>query len=156
MSWSQSFDFDAQFLSSSNKASFPALTICPDYNVAYKQDKLVKYGLTSSDVRQLKFPGSLSSMAFFDEVTHSLEDIVDNIFIQTTFKDNGTGISRFHFFNEKSGGKPISEAPDTLSVQNIPLNSGNWKTQPFILFGKCYTYKVPDRIKKLKVSFCTI
>lgn len=104
------------------------------------------------DVRQLGFPGNLSSRAFFDKVTHSLDDIVANMFIQATSKVKGTNYTGFNLFNEKYEKRPISQAPDKFSVQNIPLNSDHWKTQNFILFGKCYTYKLPDWIKQLKVS----
>ena len=62
-------------ISSSRYATFPSITICPDYLKAYKSEVLEKYGVTINDFRKKfifpKIPNSnISLTQFFDQATH--------------------------------------------------------------------------------------
>lgn len=41
---------------SSSVAEFPAITICPDYNIGFRTDFLNAYGTTANEVRKLNVP----------------------------------------------------------------------------------------------------
>ncbi len=56
-------------------ATFPSITICPDFHTAYKRDILARHGLAVDDIRKrIIFPKILSSnismTAFFESVTY--------------------------------------------------------------------------------------
>ena len=60
---------------STRTATFPSITICPDFHTAYKRGILEKHGLSVEDVRKkIIFPKNLTSnismTSFFESVTH--------------------------------------------------------------------------------------
>ena len=48
---------------SSSVAEFPAITICPDFNIGFRTDFLKAYGTTANEVRKLNVP-DLINMTF--------------------------------------------------------------------------------------------
>ena len=121
------------------RSSFPAFTICPEYNAAYKSDILAQYNSSPQAMRKIQYPKNInmSALEFFEFVTYSVDEIVSKISIRVSkkSKNNITGI-------------------DPLDWRKIfmPINSKGCKTQTYLLFGRCYTFTVPLNIRKLKAS----
>ena len=119
---------------SSAETEFPAFTICPQYEEAYKKDILSQYGSDSAAIRGLNFPKNVNMSAndFFDMVTYSISEIVKSGEIKVSNK-------------EKPGKKP--------GEGKIPIivDDSTWISQTYILFGRCYTYAVPDKYVKSEV-----
>jgi hypothetical protein len=87
--------------------TFPEITICPHFLQAYKLDKLSQYGLSVDDIRKriifpLGLPQNESLVKFFEEVTHSFDEIVDSIIVTTNFKQEGTHFTNFMFSNDEN------------------------------------------------------
>ena len=72
---------------STTETEFPSFTICPDFDVAYKEDVLEKYKTSKWDMRGLRFPNTrsknLSTLQFFKMVTYNLTEIVTSMSIET-------------------------------------------------------------------------
>ena len=66
---------DSIIFSSSATAEFPALTICPDFDVAFKQDFLTLHKVMPNELRELNVPSSInmSFAEFYQLATHDLE-----------------------------------------------------------------------------------
>ena len=91
------FDFPQYFGHFSTvDVTFPALTICPHYNVAYKGEILGQYGSNATQMRKGLYPKFLgSSLEFFKNVTHNFEEIVQEIYISTFKSLHGTDFRYF-------------------------------------------------------------
>jgi hypothetical protein len=90
-------------ISSTQDAIFPAITICPSYDVGYKKDKLRQYGLAANDVRNsIKFPKNLSTSLskFFEEITYDVTDIVHYIDVGCGKQLEGSNYTYFKFTTE--------------------------------------------------------
>ena len=88
---------------STQDAIFPAITICPNYLVGYKNSILNQYGLVTNDIRDsIKFPQNLniSLSKFFEKITYNIEDIVYYIYVGCSGKDEGSNYSYFMFMDE--------------------------------------------------------
>ena len=79
-------------------AIFPSLTICPDYDVAYKRDILAKYNTTVKKVRNLHFPNltkhNITTREFFKIATFNLTEIVSKVDISTLHKFKDSNFNR--------------------------------------------------------------
>ena len=98
-------------------ATFPALTVCPYFNVAYKRDILQQHGIDVSDLRNsIKFPQNLNiSLAnFFKEVTYSVEEIMNSIEVGTGRKKPGKNETYFKFTDQEK--KQASSNFDFLNI----------------------------------------
>ena len=87
---------------STAEATFPSITICPDYENAYKRDILAKFRISVDDFRRkLKFPEpskeSESLGSLFLNVTHDLDEIIAKIIFATGRKVPNTNFSFFFF-----------------------------------------------------------
>jgi hypothetical protein len=150
------FHFDTSIsmdVQSTGITEFPAFTVCPNFNVAYKGGLLGTYGLTKAQIRNMQFPSNLkmSSEDFFELVTYDMEELVANVFVSTNSKLTGTNKTLFSLYNEAYEGKKISSLPESYSVRYLPLTYNNWKNQSYLLLGRCYTYTVPMWMRQLKV-----
>ena len=119
---------------STAETEFPAFTICPQYEEAYKKDILSQYGSDPGKIRDLIFPKNVNMSAneFFEMVTYSVSEIVKSGKIKVSNK-------------EKPGENP---GEDTIPMI---VDDSTWISQTYILFGRCYTYSVPDEYVKSKV-----
>jgi hypothetical protein len=85
------FNFDTSIsldVQSTGITEFPAFTVCPDFNAAYKGGLLDTCGLTVAQIRHMQFPSNLkmSSEDFFELVTYELEELVANVYVKTNSK----------------------------------------------------------------------
>lgn len=90
------------FIFSTEIATFPSFTFCPDYFNAYKKDILSSYNITVAQIRnKIKFPqtSNMTLAQFFDLITHKFEDIVDKVIIATGQQIPHTNNSYFVFTN---------------------------------------------------------
>ena len=74
------------------------MTICPDYQVAYKTDVLAKYNVTASDIRKFRFPKltNLTSLEFFRMVTFELNEVLKDMYIEGAYKIKGSEVNSFY------------------------------------------------------------
>ena len=102
------------FPSSTGDSTFPALTVCPEYDAAFKGDVLSKYNVSKSNFRRrFTYPKNLTTTLtdFFYDATYSLEEMVEEFYINTNDKLPGTDKSVFWYSNvakDRSGGKVFS------------------------------------------------
>ena len=83
---------------STAEAEFPALTVCPSYENAFKHDILAQHGVTANDIRNLRFPkNGLSSIDFYDMVTFNLTELLSEMQILLYKTIQGTKVSRVKF-----------------------------------------------------------
>ena len=117
------------------ETEFPAFTICPQYEEAYKRDILSEYGSDPDKIRKLIFPNNVDIPAkdFFELITFSADEIIESMRVKK--------------------GVAEKENPDTSNDVLIFANSSQWISQTYILFGRCYTYAMPDEFIKLKVTY---
>ena len=136
-----------------SKAIFPSLTVCPDYDVAYKRNKLEYYGTNVNNIRNLMFPNltkfNLTTQQFFKIVTYNLTEIVSKVDISTLQTFNGSNATKLSIYD------PIlyEELDPTRSesVIHVPLDDQHWKEYSYDNFGMCYNYKIPLEHKKLGI-----
>ena len=116
------------------ETEFPAFTICPQYEEAYKRDILAEYGSDPDKIRKLIFPNNVDIPAkdFFELITFSADEIIESMRIKVGVEEK--------------------DNPDSNDVL-IFANSSLWTSQTYILFGRCYTYAIPDEFIKLKVTY---
>ena len=70
--------------SSTANAEFPALSICPDYDQAYKSEALKQFGIIANDVRNFrfsKFNGSESTFNQYEKVTFDIDEVIEDFTI---------------------------------------------------------------------------
>ena len=80
--------FSNPFSSADETAEFPALTICPDYHVAYDRYFLNQFNTTVANMRKLDFPNNTNMTAaeFYDNASHSLKELLNYIEVRTYAK----------------------------------------------------------------------
>ena len=133
------------------EAEFPAITICPNYEIAYKSDILETYGISAYDIRQLNFPKTkdqnLTSLEFFQKVSHSLTDIISKVSIRFKKKIN----SKYQLYSLYDPNAYIG-VQNGSNVMHVPILEGQWMVQNhFTSFGRCFTYHVPLWLQILQV-----
>ena len=125
---------------STEKSEFPVFTICPEY-LGYKMDILSKYNSTPNSIRKLKFPKdiNMSAWEFFKLSTYNVEEIISKMVIK---------VSEVYENNTESFGGNISH--DGYYIY-MPIFSKLWKVQTYLNFGRCFSYKIPKSIQRMKV-----
>ncbi len=156
---------------STGVTTFPAFTICPDFDHAYKKDVLARFGLTLNNVRKEgKFPPNLqrNGQNFVDLITHNLTELVAGkksqniIFKKIMFsligmlvfagrKEQGTNYTLFSFYNQNYEQQPMDQLTPIYGKKVLPLTLDDWTTKYYQLLGRCFTYTVPDWIRSLNV-----
>ena len=132
---------------SSELAEFPTFTICPDYDVAYKTEALKTYGATPRDMRNFNYPSkiNMTSIQFFESVTHSMSELIRSIEIEAKHKLEGTNFSEFFFMF----GNDLIQRPKYMKV--VPELETLLEFKNYTQFGRCYGFKIPKEITNLRV-----
>ena len=103
--------------------------------------------MSAQDIRTLQFPkvDGETSLRFFERVTLDLDDIVDSV--ELNFHDDfpGTKISRLKFVKS-------SEVKASSKAVVEKLSTDIWIQQVWLNLGRCYTYSIPENLKKLNVN----
>ena len=107
--------------------------------------------MSAQDIRTLQFPkvDGETSLRFFERVTLDLDELVDSV--ELNFHDDfpGTKISRLKFVKSsqvKASSKAVVEK----------LSTDIWIQQVWLNLGRCYTYSIPENLKKLNVNIILI
>ena len=107
--------------------------------------------MSAQDIRTLQFPkvDGETSLRFFERVTLDLDELVDSV--ELNFHDDfpGTKISRLKFV------KP-SEVKASSKAVVEKLSTDIWIQQVWLNLGRCYTYSIPENLKKLNVNIILI
>ena len=103
--------------------------------------------MSAKDIRTLQFPkvDGETSLRFFEQVTLDLDELVDSV--ELNFHDDfpGTKISRLKFVKSSQ-----VEASSKAVVEK--LSTDDWIQQIWLNLGRCYTYSIPEKQKKLNVN----
>ena len=103
--------------------------------------------MSAKDIRTLQFPkvDGETSLRFFEQVTLELDELVDSV--ELNFHDDfpGTKISRLKFVKSSQ-----VEASSKAVVEK--LSTDDWIQQIWLNLGRCYTYSIPEKLKKLNVN----
>ena len=132
---------------STSTANFPHITICPDYQYAYKEDILELYNSSPSQIRNSLYPKvqNLTSYEFHDFVTYELEEVLDSMEISVT---NPLAMKNGSFYKVQYLPDPdTSESKFTLG-----FDPQDWTTQRYKTFGRCYSFKAPKFIQRAKIE----
>ena len=114
-------------------AEFPLFTICPSFDKAYKWDLLHQDGLSVKDMHSRNFPKDKDSLAYLKKVTHNVSELIKSI--------------SFKLADNRDGGLVITYDSDSdLHHKTMEENDGHGG-----YFGRCFSLKVPQEIKDLKV-----
>jgi hypothetical protein len=46
--------------------------------------------------------------------------------------------------------------PEKYGYLTLPITKEDWKTQYYLLYGRCYTFKVPSWMRRLKIEDVTV
>ena len=116
---------------STANATFPSITICPDYYIAYKQEILTKFGITADDIRdRLKFPENLKEPetpgSFFQNVTFDLDETVAKIIFTTEKKPPNSNFSHFFYSSNNSNAVSRGESPKLKVLNKCCQSSDSW------------------------------
>ena len=116
-----------------DNAEFPSLSICPDYHEAYNPKVLEKFNTSSHQMRDLKYPNtSFGSLHFFELSTYNLTEILKQMTIQ------------FRQFENK------------LIYTKESIDEREWKQQNWPTLGRCFTYDLPMKLRKLDVRYIEV
>ena len=135
---------------STSTANFPHITLCPDYQYAYKEDILELYNSTPSQIRNSLYPKvqNMTSYEFHDFVTYELEEVLDSMEISVSnplVKKNGSSY-KVQYLPD----------PDTSRIWESKFTLGfdpqDWTTQRYKTFGRCYSFKAPKFIQRAKIE----
>ena len=107
--------------------------------------------MSAQDIRTLQFPkvDGETSLRFFERVTLDLDELVDSV--ELNFHDDfpGTKISRLKFVKS-------SEVKASSKAVVEKLSTDIWIQQVWLNLGRCYTYSIPENLKKLNVNIILI
>ena len=135
-------------------AEFPSLTVCPDYEVAYKRQKLAKFGTNEWNMRKSIFPDlapyNLTTREFFNMVTFNLTEIVSQLDITTSHKFNNTNATKLSIVEKELFDD--MEAKGSKTIIHIQLDNDHWKEYHYDNFGNCYNYQIPAKYRKLGIE----
>ena len=132
-------------------AEFPTITICPDYSVAYKKEILKAHNAKASDVRKYRFPETknITTFEFYLSATYDLEELLAELTIEASNGIEGSNFTTLVF------NSPQSRNPDfgkSASKKILDLNPKDWKSQHYLIFGRCFSYDMPQWLKNLMVK----
>jgi hypothetical protein len=130
------------------EAEFPAITICPNYEIAFKSDILKAYGSSAKDIRQMKFPKTnLTSLEFYQKVSHNLTDIVTKVSIRFKQKIN----NKYQLYSLYDP-NVYNEVQNGSNVMYVPIHNGQWIVQNWLHVGRCFTFHVPLWLQLMQVQ----
>ena len=121
---------------------FIELSVCPEYNTAYKEKLLEDYGINKENyLRQGKYINkqgnqSYDSRSIFDSVTYDINEILTKIEISTGNKDTPQFIIDFDR-------KTFSE--------HVKISTKYWPN-----FGRCYSLQLKNHVIKSHVRSITL
>ena len=137
---------------STGMAEFPSLSICADFYDAYKKDILEEFNSSANNIRNLRFPNTFDyeSLPFFQLITLNLTELIQSI--EFNFHDSfpGTKISHLLLVSKVNEG----EMDGTKIVQK--LDDGFWVQHTWLTLGRCYTYTLPQNLRRLNVRSFTL
>ena len=99
-------------------------------------------------MREFNYPKSIkkSFVHFFEEVTNSKSDLIKNIEIETKRKSSGTNYSEFLFvFGNQNHDNVPTYMKTIFQLENF------LDTKNYTMFGRCYSFKVPNEVSRLQV-----
>ena len=87
------------------------MTICPDYQTAYKTDVLARYNVTASDIRKFRFQRlkNLTSSEFFRMVTFDLNEVLKDMHIEGAYRIKGSRVTSFYLAEKWQNGDHPTE-----------------------------------------------
>ena len=132
---------------STSTANFPHITLCPDYQYAYKEDILKLYDSSPSKIRDSLYPKvqNMTSYEFHDFVTFDLEEVLDFMEISVT---NPLSMKNGSFYKVQ-----YLPDPDTSDSKfSLGFDHKDWTTQRYKTFGRCYSFKAPKFIQRAKIE----
>ena len=137
----------------SEDVEFPVMTICPNYFDSYKYNVLNAYNTSADNIRDCIFPvtSNITSYEFYDLVTHELNETLTSVLIQIKHELQRDG-RKYHKV-EYAFEKPSNPKEYFLY---LPLDWKNWIVQKYQTFGKCFTFKVPDFLRRSQIHSITI
>ena len=106
---------------------------------------------SANDIREFKFPklkqdGNLTTLDFFQRITHSLTDILSKISIRVKTKfDN-----RYQVFSLYDPSM-YTNAKNYSNEMYTPLIEDKFIDQNYLPFGRCFTFHTPKWLKILQV-----
>ena len=116
---------------------FIDLTICPAYDVAYKDDMVEHYGLNKKQYRahgvyfNKTYNPSKDARLVFETITHNIDELIDRMIIATRNKER----SRF-----------ILNFDESNFSKELDITTKYWNN-----FGRCYSIHPKDHIIKLGI-----
>ena len=141
-------------IAETKNAEFPSLTICPDYEVAYKRELLAEFGTNVDNMRDLIFPNltsyNLTTGEFVDLVTFNLSEIVSKLDIRTAYKLDNSSATKVTIAEKELF--DVLEAQGSKTVIHVQLDNDHWNEYFYDNFGKCFNYQIPDKYKKLGIQ----
>ena len=128
------------------------MTICPDYEDAFKQSLAKKIGVSSTDLRNSRFTKindtSLTTFDHYQRVTHNISEVIDDFTVLTLKPLAGTTYTKVFFVDDPDFWSPkVSKA-----VQVKKLDETEWKRQNYQVFGRCYTYEASEEVHLAEVT----
>ena len=142
-------------IESTAEAEFPALTICPDYYEAFKKEELLNLKISKKDIRKFNFTNfpsnNLTTYEQYDKVTHNLQDIIEQFTIAVIepFETGDRKLTRFTYSNDND---EVHDSRDRVEK----INEKDWIRQYYQVFGKCYTYEMPEMLRKSEVAYIQV
>ena len=137
---------------STGMAEFPSLSICADFFDAYKKDMLEKFNSSAKNIRNLRFPNTpdYESLPFFKLITLNLTELIQSI--DFNFHDSFPGTKISHLLLVAQVNEGLMD--DTHIVQK--LDEDHWVQHNWLTLGRCYTYTLPKKLRKLNVRSFTL
>ena len=141
-------------IAETKNAEFPSLTVCPDFEVAYKREILTEFGTNVDNMRDLIFPNltthNLTTGEFVDLATFNLSEIVSKLDIRTSHKLDNTNATKITIVEKDLF--DVLEAQGSKTVIHVQLDNDHWNEYFYDNFGKCFNYQIPDKYKKLGIQ----
>ena len=138
---------------STAEAEFPALTICPDFDDAYKTQILEDFGVSALDIRRGLFTKmknkSFTTYVQYQMATHELSEIVDQMKIQLKVPLKGTRQTYVRFVQDLKMYQP------SKTTKFMLLDPKDWIVQNYLVFGRCYTMEMPITFRKHQITYIT-
>ena len=146
----------SSFMKNTADAEFPALTICPDYNDAFRKKELEKFNITKLDIRRHDFTkfnsSTLSTLEQFERVTQDLQDVIEKFTIELTSPLEGSEYTKVSY----NTGKHSQEIGSNELINFLNENDTDWRTQYYMVFGKCFTYNIPKNHQRSQVASISV
>ena len=99
-------------------------------------------------MRNLNYPSkiNMTTIQFFESVTHSKSELIRSIEIEAKHKLEGTNFSEFFFIF----GNHLIQRP-AIYMKVVPKLETLLEFKNYTQFGRCYGFKIPKEITNLRV-----